>query len=324
MLQLFRKNLFAFNIFLLVYCIILRSSGFIFDLEPYQAAKSGILAKYLFDWLPPSALTMKILTIVLVLFQAIQINRLTSLNRLTSENSLFPGLFYVLFASFILEFIPMSAPLLANLFIISMIMEVFKQTRNIHLHIDMFNVGFWIGLASLFYLPYILYLIVGIAGVIYLRTYRWVDTIRALMGLLIPYFLLGTALFINDGLSSLYNLHLSNSLAFVDFSFNLVWKDYVTIAIFVFISLITIVMAPRLSSGINIHVRKKINVLILLLCGSILMTFLTANGHLFVLLYLAFPLSILIGGIFLIIDAQFAEILHFFLLAISLSFQYFL
>ena len=156
--------------------------------------RASYLITYM-SFLGTDTILIKVFSIFLLLFQAIQINRLVSLNRLTNENSLFAGVLYLLMLSTTLEFIPLHAQILANTFIIMMFLDVFKQTRNVQLHLDMFNVGLWVGLASLFYFPYIIFLIIGILGVIYLRTYKWVDTVRALLGVLVPYFLLGTMSF---------------------------------------------------------------------------------------------------------------------------------
>ncbi len=322
MLQLFRKNLFIYNLLLLVYCSLLRLSWFFSDLQPSRLPDGGILSRFLYDIIGDNTVILKYLVIFLLLYHAVQINRIVSLNRLTSENSLFPGLFYILMSSITLEFIPIHPQLLANTFIILMLLEVFRQTRNIHLHIDMFNMGLWAGLASLFYFPYILFLVVGILGVIYLRTYKWADTVRALMGVFVPYFLLCTILFLFGNFSDFWLQHGKNALSFLDLNEVLSWKNYVLIGIFALLILSTLAMSGRYHTGMNIHIRKKITVIFMMLIGALIMMILVTNSNITSLLFLTFPLSILMAAMFLNIEPQVAEILHFLLVAAALVFQY--
>lgn len=322
MLQLFRKNLFIYNVFLLVYCLILRISWFFIEEAVVDTEHAGILSHYLYDLIGENSVLIKITSILLLLFQAIQINRLVSLNRLTNENSLFSGVFYLLLASITLEFIPLHPQLIANTFIIMMLLDVFKQTRNIQLHLDMFNIGLWVGLASLFYFPYILFLIIGIMGVIYLRTYKWVDTARALMGLVVPYFLLGTIVFLFDHFPDMWYLHIKGSMAVADFKVVLSWKSYIIIGIFALLILVSGFMSRSYTMSVNIHVRKKITVLFIALTGSLILMFLCSDTNINSLLFLTFPMSVLMAAMFLELDPQFAEILHFLLFAIALTFQY--
>ena len=297
-------------------------SWFFHNEEAISLDHAGVLSRYVYTLLGENSISIKIFSILILLFQAIQINRLVSLNRLTNENSLFPGVFYLLLASTTLEFIPLHPMLLANTFIIMMFLDVFKQTRNIQLHLDMFNVGLWVGLASLFYFPYILFLFIGILGVIYLRTYKWVDTIRALMGLVIPYFLLGTVIFLFDHLSDLWYLHIKDSMAILDLDQALSWKSYVLIAIFALIILVSVFMSGSYSTGVNIHVRKKISVLFITLIGSIILMVLCADTNIRSLLFLVFPMSVVMAAMFLELEPQFAEILHILLFIMALIFQY--
>jgi hypothetical protein len=287
-----------------------------------DASHAGILSHYLYGFLGSDTVLIKVFSIFLLLFQAIQINRLVSLNRLTNENSLFAGVFYLLMLSASLEFIPLHAPILANTFIIMMFLDVFKQTRNVQLHLDMFNVGLWVGLASLFYFPYVIFLIIGILGVIYLRTYKWVDTVRALLGVMVPYFLLGTIIFLFDHFPDLWSMHLQGAMAFLDLNEMISWKGYVLIGVFALIILVSVFMSRTFSTGVNIHVRKKITVIFITLIGSVVLMLLCADTNIRSLIFLCFPMSVLMAAMFLELDPQFAEILHFLLLVMALVFQY--
>ena len=321
MLELFRKNLFVYNLFLLVYCIALRISWFFFE-APVPHHHDGVLSTFIYDLLGDQTAVIKVVAILIIIYQAIQINRLVSLNRLTHENTLFAGLFYILVISLTLDFIPLHASLLANTFIIVMLTDIFKQTKNVALHLNVFNVGFWSGMASLLYFPYIIFFPIGVLGVIYLRTFKSIDFFRALLGLMVPYFLMGTVLFLQGNLGDLWSQHISQSLSFFDFSEHLTWKGYTLCGIFALIILISIATMSNFAAGVNIHVRRKITVVFFALVGSLVLMIFVAQTSVLSLLFVSIPLSIFMAMLFLKLEPQFAEVLHFILLAIAIAFQY--
>jgi hypothetical protein len=284
--------------------------------------QNGILTNLIFNALGHYSLVIKMATIALLIYQAIQINRLVSLNRLTVENSLFAGVFYLLILSLSLEFIPLQAPLIANTFIIVMLMDIFKQTRNVDLHLNIFNVGLWAGLASLFYFPYIIFFPAGLLGVIYLRSFKSIDLFRALLGLLIPYFLVGTCLFLFDRLPELWTDHIAGALRFLDIQEPLSWKGYTLLGFFGVTLFMSLASLNTFGNGLNIHVRRKISVLMIILMTSLLLMVLVSNTSVLSLLFLSIPVSVFLAIMFLKLEPQFGEVLHFLILAIAIAFQY--
>ena len=213
-------------------------------------------------------------------------------------------------------------PSLANTFIIVMLTDIFKQTKNVALHLNVFNVGFWSGMASLLYFPYIIFFPIGVLGIIYLRTFKSIDFFRAFLGLLVPYFLMGTILFLQGNIAELWSQHISQSLSFFDFSGHLTWKGYTLCGIFALIILISIATMNNFAAGVNIHVRRKITVVFFALVGSLVLMIFVAQTSVLSLLFVSIPLSIFMAMLFLKIEPQFAEVLHFILLAIAIAFQY--
>ena len=323
MLELFRKNPFVYNLFLLLYVVVLRFCWFVLDV-PVLDESNGILTYFLFQLLGGDSIVIKIFTLLLILFQAIQINRLVSINRLTDENSLFPGLFYILIISFGKIFIPLHPQILANTFLIIMLTDIFRQTRNERLQIGMFNVGFWGGLASLFYFPYILFLITGILGVMYLRTFKSIDLLRTFFGVVVSYFLLGTGLFLYDRLPDFWSIHFNESFAFLDLILIFEWKEYSILILFGLAVILSLATAGNYNDRFNIHVRRKINVLLWVMIMGVLMGCIVADTGLASLLFFSVPLSVILGAMFLKMEKQIAEIVHFLLVAIALVFQYLL
>lgn len=320
MLELFRKNLFVYNLFLLLYCIILNISWFFVD-TPVMNLAPGILSDYLYETIGIDSILTKVLNILLLSFQAIQINRLVSIHRLTPQNTLFPGVFYILLCSICNFFIPLLPQLIANTFIIMALMDIFYQTRNTDIALKMFNVGLWIGVAGLFYFPYVLFLIPGLLGVLYLRTFKYIDIFRALTGAVIPFFLLGTVYFVADELP-VFLEHFQGVFRILNIVGEFDWKSYVVIAIFALLSLIAIMNSNTFAHRQNIHIRRKIMALFFFLVAGIVLIVLVAGSNITSLLFASIPLAFMTGAMILRMEKQFAEVVHFGMFAIALLFQY--
>jgi hypothetical protein len=117
-------------------------------------------------------------------------------------------------------------------------------------------------------------------------------------------------------------MHLQGAMAFLDLNEMISWKGYVLIGVFALIILVSVFMSRTFSTGVNIHVRKKITVIFITLIGSVVLMLLCADTNIRSLIFLCFPMSVLMAAMFLELDPQFAEILHFLLLVMALVFQY--
>ncbi len=322
MLEFFRKNLFLYNALLLLYCLILRAVGFVKTVpDPTDTNLFSTLVSDLFGG--HDTIMANLCAVLVILLNAFQINRLVNLNRITPNSSLFPGLFYILISSFALEYQGLNAIHLANSFMILALLEIFQQTRNERLLIRTFNVGFIAGIASLFYVPYVLLLPLGIAGMINVRTFKRMDYFRVLLGFISPYLILTALLFYYGNLGLLWSAHFNNSFSLFDFSL-MTWPHYLIGGIFLMGILLSVLNMGALTLKSNIHTRRKMNTLLLFLLTFTIMIPLVANTGIDRLLITSVPLSIFVGALFLRMDKQWAEILHFLLLAVAFAFQYIL
>jgi len=187
----------------------------------------GLLSYLLIPLISSYPIAFKTFTILLVFYQAVELNRLVSINRMLPTNSLFPGTFYILLGSFCLEFLPMNGIWLGNTFLLLMLQELFKQTRNEKLPIRVFNMGFYGGVASLFYFPYIILPLLGVFGIMFIRAFKPIDYIRIMIGMFVPYFLTGTILFMTGDLIMIWDGHLTQGFALFDFHFQFHWKTII-------------------------------------------------------------------------------------------------
>lgn len=219
MLAFFRTNQLLANIFLLPYVVLLHLHLFIYPgkttLIDYD---QGILSSWIIGWIGQNVMWNNIASVLLLFLQAIMINLLVINNRLSREISLFPGLFYILIASSIPSFLPLSPLIIANTFFIACLISLFSVYKKPIVASTILNAGIWIGLASLAYFSYFSLFILGLIGLNILRAFKIRERLMLLSGVFIPFFLLGVYFFWEGQLAFYLNRA---------FYFRLNWNEFI-------------------------------------------------------------------------------------------------
>ncbi|MDZ4680136.1 MAG: hypothetical protein SGI94_06815 [Saprospiraceae bacterium] len=325
MLSFFRTNQLAAGALLIFYAAILHLSSL---LSPDQSAmpaadQAGILGYWLYPLTGTQGLLPTLLTIVLLSLQAVLINVLVSNHRLASEVSLFPGLFYILIASSLPSFLCFSPIHLANTFLLIALgglMNTYKQSSCADL---IFNVGLWMGVASLFYPPFILLFFVGMAGLNVLRAYKIRERLMLLAGMATPYLLTALYCFWNNELSLFLDLQIFKPFEFWSFAkHEVLWEIVVELVYWFLLILIAIGSAGAYDFKMQLQVQKKISILYWALLFAGLSTCIQKEASVEHLLVTAAPLGIMISFNFILVSKRWAEMLHLVLLVLILCWQY--
>ena len=258
---------------------------------------------------------------MILAFEGIMINRLCNYNRLSENSHLFPGVFFVLCASLTIEYIPFQAFLLSNLFMIWALWEMFMQSRNEKTAERTYNVGLLIGISSLFFFPYICYILLAIVGLIFIRTFRSIDILRILLGFLTPYFLAFTVLFLMDQNLMWMNTHFRTYGNL--FNMETSPKTFIIIPILLLMMALALAFIGRLGRSFNVFIKRKINVIYILLLMATIIVLISPSPILFSTQVIILPIGILLGlSIYQFANKTVAEIIHITLLLIALIFQY--
>ncbi|MDZ7879908.1 MAG: hypothetical protein U5L45_19680 [Saprospiraceae bacterium] len=324
MLTLFRTNQPLANILLLFYLGILRASSFI---HPATVAPppQGILTAWMYADVSPLSMVAHIFAFLLVFFQATTINIAIARYRVASELSLLPGLFYCLFCSLMPDFLVLSSVLLANTFVILSIFYLFDTYKNSYVAGRIFDAGLWLGVASLFYFPYILFVIWGIVGLGILRGLRGKEFLMFSIGYIVPFFLMSVFCFWHGILPQIGN-HFLNNISMFNFVPYNSQTLYVKIGVIALIILLVLGASAQFFSRRNMTAQKYLSILYwLILFGGLSITFQTGIG-LVHFLVLSVPVSILLSMVFQRINSATSEVLHmlFLVVALILQFEYLL
>lgn len=321
MLNLFRTNQLFFSVLLIFYAAILHIAAFVvpFEREP---TSYGYLTGLVYDWIGYQGTVPDVVLILLLFLQATVINSIVADHRLDDTITLFPGLFYILISSALPGFLYLSPLHLANTFYIIALFELFKVYKKPSAADNIFNVGFWAAVGSLFYPSYAIFIILGLIGLNILRAFYLQERLMIVCGAIVPYLLVGVYAFWIDQWDIFVQQQFVKSIGFFDFQWA---SDAETILKIVFIDLFLLVAI--FSYGLylfkkNIQVQKKISVLYWgLLCAGLTLVF-QAGIQIDHLLILAVPLGMMISINFTSVSHRWAETLHLLIVIVVLIFQY--
>lgn len=283
----------------------------------------GVLSEMVYNLIGYQQIPSQIAAIVLLLIQGFIINGITTNHRLSNEVNLFPGVFYVLTACLMPDFLYLSPVLLANTFLFIGLNELFVTYKNPACADRIFNSGFWIGVAGLFYFPYLFFVILLVVGHNILRAFNIRELMMILFGMFIPYLLVGLYFFWYDQPGVFWEHQFSRNAGFFDFNIDVSnWYDYMKVGLFALLIGYVIFNSNSYLIKKNIQVQKKISVLYwILVVAAISAPF--QEGLTFEHLLLATPtLGIFLGLSFTDMKPQWAEAIHFIIVIIALSLQF--
>ncbi len=327
MLKLFRDNNPILLPATLLYAVILRLVIFIF---PHDSDGS--------QWLNPLSDLLNrlislsnyqqfihdLLSVIVVFTSGIIINGVMNSFKLVERAGYMPATIFILSASFINEFCELTPALCGFFFLQFSFITLVRMYKSEKAGGYMFNGGFFIGVASLFYLPYLSFIIFLIVGHILSRPFAIRELLSGILGILIPLYFAGVVYFLNDS----FREYLFSLVALYDIEqVQQVQATLIPLGIRLG-SLLLLFGVASLSVRSNYNKMVMQNRVIITLCfifffsGACSTLFMQDNGmsH---FIWLALPFTFIVS-IFL---AEFrkpwmAEILHLCLLLLVFYFQY--
>ncbi len=254
-IKLYRANLQFQQLFLLaLFCALLWLSAFINPIAPFEYGFKMPLYSLVFELLNQSLIINTIVAFLLLIVQTYLLNKAIRDSGLISKNSLFPALIYFFLMSADSDLLTLSPVLIANLFIIIALDLIFKIFAEVEPFAKIFNIGFYISIASLFYLPVIFFIVLFWMSFIIFRQITLRNFIISIIGLLTPYLFLVGYFFWTDKITVFFN-------EFITFftAINYLRVDY-NILDLITISIVIIIVLMSLSSLINTINRSVIKV----------------------------------------------------------------
>lgn len=310
-----------FGLLLVFYAAALRSPVFFIEM-PNTAHHFGIAGDFLGIAELAGHKWFHMLSIPLLLVHAIAINIMVAEHRLAREVNLFPGLVYLLITASLPEFIPLSAPLVANTFLIVVIWVIMTIYKTPACSDRIFNIGFWVAIASLVYFSHIVFIVLGTVGLNVMRSFNIRERLVLFSGLLVPYLLLGVYYFWNGEPGEFINRQFITPFGFLSFATSYYWGAFIGWAVIGALLLVALFNSGNYLLKTQIQVQKKINLLFWAMLIAGLSLFVQQQIDMAHLLILTVPLSILISFNFTMLKPRIAEAVHLVAIALVLVYQY--
>lgn len=321
-LTFFRTNQVFYSMMLIVYILLLRFSVFIAPFQ-WEPSGHGVLCDMLYGVVGSQGTVAHIIAMLLLMVQGYLVNLIAINHRLSNEVNLFPGLFYVWCCCAIPDFLYLSPVLIGNTFCLIALYQIFETYKNPACADKIFNAGLWMGVASLFYYPFVFFLIVLLAGLSILRAFNLQELLMILVGLLLPYLLVGLYFFWFDSFDFFWENQISRNLDFFSFGHTVfTWDTWVKLAIFVVAVIFVVANNGFYLAKKNIQAQKKVNILYWVLIAAAVSVPFQANVTLEHFLLLTPTLGIFLGLSFTALRPQWAEAIHFLMVVLVLALQF--
>lgn len=320
MLSFFRTNRFINSLLLLPYVVIVRilavPGGF-----PEDTHSRGILSEWLAGEVIQSSLTTVIVGIALVYIQALQLNRVMIQNRMTQELTLFAGMVYVLLVSYFPGYNGLSSLLIANTFILIAMESLFSTHKKTGSAGRIFDSGFWLSIASLFYFGYIGLFLYGIVGLSALRTLKSREWFQYVIGYTTPLLIVGMMDFILHHNLTGFAAHFGDNIGAFDFTFKGM-RTWAHAGFFGTLLLISLFNFGGFKQRKNIHTQKKVDLVMWLLFFGFIVILLQTDIGVMDWLVLAIPLACFMGMILTqATQIVVLEVIHFLFFAGTIALQ---
>ena len=240
-------------------------------------------------------------------------------NSLTEDNS-FAILFYILLIGFFPNSFLSEGIYISNFILLFAFRRIYSLRSSIEIKEKIFDGAFWIGIASLFHVWSLIYLLLLYAAIVIFRKIEWRNFLIPMIGVLTPVFLSYTYLLAFDDLDRFYDLWTINfDLSLMEYnSFNFL---YPMILIGV-LSLVAIYPTTKRSLLAKIDFKATWSLLITHIGISLILVLISPNKNGSELIFLFFPLSVLFANYLQVIDRYWLKemIIYFFILAFFLKF----
>jgi hypothetical protein len=248
--------------------------------------------------------------------EAFFLNYIIYQHHILTKRSWLPALMFVVLSACTPGLLWLNPQLIAGFFLLCALHFLLGTYRTDKAFGSVFNSGILIGIAALFYLPSIVFLLFAIVAIILLRPFIWREWIIMILGTTIAPIYAGVYFFWHDKLHYMTHEIILNPIVHRDFFLKLPAEYYFLTAMTL---LLLIVSAGRFLSGAGtstLKTKKGISVMIWFLVFSLLAVLPAQNFAVAGIIFAIYPLSLFASNYFLVARRLWlAELLFFALLA---------
>jgi len=295
---LFKERSPAAIFWLIMLSIVVHSHFFV--IGPVADAKNadGLLSTFLNNYavqLAPGFIVF--IYHAFVILQALRLNHLFTDYRMYSKVNYLPAMVYILLTGAFTEWSNLTSPLITNTILIWFFAKTVKLYNSPNPKTLLFNIGLLTGVSVLLYHPSALLIPVAFFALLVLRPFIITELVILLMGIIFPFYLLASYLYLTDRLLSMIHYipllqpdlpDLQNRIMF-----------FATVAIIILTLLIGLYYWQQENRRLLIQVRKNWIVLLAMFFVLLPLPFINKNAGIESLILCIVPASPLIAKGFL-------------------------
>jgi Family of unknown function (DUF6427) len=264
---------------LFIYALVLKFPIFLHPYPPVLHAEDNYLYRFILGALNSlfgqAALPYAVLSFILLFAQATLLNSICNYHKMLPRANYLPGMCYILITSLLPDWGHFSAPLLINSIIIWCWYRMVALYNSPSPVAAIFNIGLFLGLATLLYVPAIAFLILLFFALLIMRPFRIQEWFVGFIGFTSPYYFLVLVLYFT------HQLHWANLIPHIRFTFPAIPGSIWTIAAMSLLVIPFIIGGFYVQNNLNkmlIHVRKSWSLLLVFLIAAILVIIINKAG----------------------------------------------
>lgn len=254
------------------------------------------LYRAFFGLLNYSYLLTAISAYLLLFMEAFILNQIIINNKLFNRSSYLTAMIYILLMSSYKPLLTFSPILIANFFLLISLKKIFDIYEEEEPFEQLFNIGFFTSIASLFYFPSIYFIAVVFICLIIFKIFKWRVWVIFLAGIILPYIFASVYYFMTNKFFaiSVHYLDYFSSINFITYDYSKELKIF--IPILASIGLLSAYKVLNESREKLIKIRLSYLVILWFLFISIIFLFIGKDNHTSFFGFSFIPLSIIISN----------------------------
>jgi len=198
---------------------------------------------------------------LLILAHGLLLNVIEFQFKLSGELTLVPGICYILLASAIPESFYCSPLLFSICFLLLAVHQMFQCYKMYSPAVHIFNVGFWLSIAYLFYSSMLFFILFAILALVIIRNFKAKELLMLLIGFLVPLLLVGVYFFWNDDLPTYMEIQFIKGTSWRNWNIPMGLEQLFSLIFLGIILLGSIIGYQKFTYKKGIQERKSIDVL---------------------------------------------------------------
>jgi len=283
---------------------------------PYSMPAYSFVMKYL-----SNEVLSGIIALSLIIIQAFYLMYINKVYNFISKRTYLTSLLFVLISSAFLNLHYLHPAIIANIFILLTIVEIFSSYKKPKIYAAGFNSGFLIAIAGLFYINANFLIIFIFISLLVLHTFNWREWFSVILGFLTPYFITFFLYYYTDNLSDLniiYNAIIEHK------SLKLHWplSYYIFTGILTLMGVLSVVKLSTSYSNNKISTRNYFLLFVFLTLIILSIFFIIPFASIELIVIIAIPLSYLLANYYLSESNKIIKEISFFFILLSFLFFY--